>query len=67
MVLLRATKNENSGMSIWPLAGALALQLISKANELNEIGSTYKDKNDDTPSPPSKAVTVKSNGTLSTI
>ncbi len=39
-------------MSMWQFSGALALQLISKANKLSERGSKYKDNNDDKPSPP---------------
>jgi hypothetical protein len=47
-------------MSIRQYAGALAFQL-------SERGHKYQDENNNEPSLPSKAVTVKSSGTLSTV
>ncbi len=60
-------KKENSGMSVRRFAGALAFQLISRANNLADAARKFKDENDNEPSPPSKTVSVRSNGTLSTV
>jgi hypothetical protein len=45
-IIENSKQNENSVMSIRQYAGALAFQLISKANELSAMGHTYKDEND---------------------
>jgi hypothetical protein len=54
-------------MSVFRFAGALAFQLIGRANKLADTGHKFRDENDNEPSPPSKTVTVRRNGTLSTV